>query len=296
MFTLDQARAFVAVAEELHFGRAAERLHMTQPPLSRQVQKLEKALDVGLLIRGSRGVTLTAAGTAFLDECRQLLDRADRAPQRARLIDAGQEGLLRLGYTAASSFSILGGLLSALKERAPGVSIELREMVTAQQMEALRTGAIDMGLARPPFPDDDAVSSPLLQEALVVALHHEHPLARRGQPVTAAEMRREPLIMHSTEHARYFRDLVVGLLDVREDQVTHTVSQVLTMMTLVAAGHGCALVPDSAARLGLPKVTLLPLVESPSDVVQLHAMWSRGSTNPALKVVLPIVKLMRPNR
>lgn len=288
MFTLDQARAFMAVAEELHFGRAADRLHMTQPPLSRQIQKLEKSLEVQLLVRHSRGVELTAAGEAFLDECRQLLAKVDEAPRRARLIAEGQVGLVRLGYTAASAYSVLGELLSRIKEEAPGVTVELHEMVSARQLEALRNGSIDVGLARPPFHLEGVESALLRTESLVVAVPSGHPLARCGEAVTPAEVQREPLIMHSYEQARYFRDLVVGLIDVREEMVSHTASQVLTMVALVAAGHGLALVPESAAQLEMRGVVTLPLEGSPGDLVQLHAMWLSTSTNPALRRIIPL--------
>lgn len=290
MLTLDQARAFVAVAEELHFGRAAERLHMTQPPLSRQVQKLEKILGVTLLLREPRGVSLTAAGEAFRDECHQLLERAERAPRRARLIASGKVGLVRLGYTAASGFSVLGPALARIKEAAPEVTVELHEMVTAQQLEALRSGAIDIGLARPPFPLEDVDSSLLLTEPLVVAVPSGHRFTRPGAPVSGHELRGEPLIMYSADHARYFRDLVVDLVEVHEAQVVHTATQILTLVSLVAAGHGVALVPRSTQYLGMPGVEMVPLRESPTDAVQLHAVWQATSTNPALHHVLPLLR------
>lgn len=290
MLTLDQARAFVAVAEELHFGRAAERLHMTQPPLSRQIQKLEKTLGVTLLLREPRGASLTAAGEAFRDECLQLLEMAERAPRRAQLIASGQVGLIRLGYTAASGFSVLGPVLARIKEATPGVSIELHEMVTAQQLEAMRSGAVDIGLARPPFQLEDVRSSPLLVEPLMVAVPLGHRFAKRGIPVSGNELRHEPMIMYSSHQARYFRDLVDRLVRIRPDQVTHTAAQILTLVALVGSGHGVALVPRSTQYLGVPGVKMVPLLESPADAVQLHAMWRATSTNPALHRVIPLLR------
>ncbi|WP_017616289.1 LysR family transcriptional regulator [Nocardiopsis salina] len=290
MLTLDQARAFVAVAEEGHFGRAAERLHMTQPPLSRQIQKLEKTLGVTLFLRESRGVRPTAAGEAFRDECVQLLEMAERAPQRARLIASGKVGSVRLGYTAASGLSVLGPVLARIKEAAPDVNVELHEMVTAAQLEAMRNGAIDIGLARPPFRLEDVESSLLLTEALAVAVPSGHRFAVRGTPVSGHELRSEAMIMYSAEQARYFRDLVVDLVDVRSDQVAHTATQILTVVALVSAGHGVALVPQSTQHLGLPGVEMVPLLESPADAVQLHAVWLSTSTNPALRHVLPVLE------
>lgn len=290
MFTLDQARAFIALAEELHFGRAAERLHMTQPPLSRQIQKLEKSLDVTLLLRHPRGVSLSAAGEAFLLECRQLITRAEQAPQRARLIASGQAGIVRLGYTASSAYRVLGALLTRIKDSLPGVTVELHEMVSARQLEALREGSIDLGLARPPFHLEGVESRLLLTESLIVAAPADHPLARRGAPVTADELQGEELIMHSREQARYFHDLVVRLINVQPEKVTHTASQVLTLIALSAAGHGLSLVPESASQLAVPGIAFVPLQESPPDIVQLHAMWLSTSTNPALASVVELLR------
>lgn len=298
MFTLDQLRAFVAVAEELHFGRAAERLRMTQPPLSRQIQKLERSLGVDLLMRSSKGVSLTAAGEAFLDESLSLLQRADQAPERARHIASGQQGIVRMGYTAASAFSTLGPLLSRLRAHLPGVTVKLHEMVSAEQLEALRSGSIDIGLARPPFHLKGVASRQILSEALVVAVPEGHWAAGRRE-ISAADLRGEPIITYSFTQARYFHDLVVRSLDVHDEQVVHATSQIHTAMALVAAGLGVALVPASAAALGMRGLKLLPLEGSPSDVVQLHAMWSADSVNPALDLVISVLGgsefLLRPS-
>ncbi|SEU24668.1 LysR family transcriptional regulator [Nonomuraea wenchangensis] len=151
MVTLDQIRAFVAVAEELHFGRAAERLRMTQPPLSRHIQKLERAIGVTLLERDNRRVILTEAGRGFLEDARHMLTLVETAGDRARRIAAGASGTLRLGFTAVSAISVLGGLLRLLAERLPEVDVILHEEVTARQMDGILRGELDLGLARPPF-------------------------------------------------------------------------------------------------------------------------------------------------
>src|SRR6478735_5669338 len=134
MFTFYQLAGFIAVAEELHFGRAAERLNMTQPPLSRQIQKLEKIVGAELLERDNRKVELTSAGHTFLEEARRLMALAERAPVTARRIASGKSGVLRIGFTAASGFSILGPLLEELSGIMPDVEIELQELVTGDQL------------------------------------------------------------------------------------------------------------------------------------------------------------------
>src|SRR3954447_25828899 len=131
-FTLEQLRGFVAVAEELHFGRAAARLKMTQPPLSRQIQKLERAVGAQLLERDNRRGALTAAGQVFLGEARRLLALAEAAPDQARRVSAGSSGVVRIGFTAASTYGILGRLLNELARELPDVSVDLAEMVTRE--------------------------------------------------------------------------------------------------------------------------------------------------------------------
>lgn len=289
MFTLDQTRSFVAVAEELHFGRAAERLNMTQPPLSRQIQKLEKSVGVRLIERDNRKVALTTAGRAFLADARKLLIAADQAPLTARRIARGRAGVLRIGFTATSAVSILGQVLSTAAEHLPQVDVDLREMVTREQLAALNSGSIDLGLARPPI-DPDHFESKLVQtESLRLAVPSGHHLTQLDRPVEASDLRETPLIMHSPLKARYFYDLAIRHMPIQHGNVVHTVSQILTMVSLVGAGRGVAFVPESAARLGIAGVTHLELAEQARDVVELHAIWRRNHRNPALTSLLEIL-------
>ncbi len=286
MFTFDQLAGFIAVAEELHFGRAAERLNMTQPPLSRQIQKLEKSVGAELLERDNRKVQLTAAGRAFLDEARRLMALADRAPVTARRIASGRSGLLRIGFTAASGFSILGPLLEEIAATLPDVDIDLQELVTGEQIAGLQSGELDLGLARPPFDNEVFDSHLLYREAMVLAVPSGHPLAALNRDITEQDLRGEPLIMHSSTQARYFYDLVVRMIPIQHANVVHTVSQILTMVSLVAAKRGVAFVPHSATLLGVQGVEFLPLESSVNDPVELHAIWNRNITNPALTLAL----------
>jgi DNA-binding transcriptional LysR family regulator len=288
-YTLDQVRGFVAVAEELHFGRAATRLKMTQPPLSRQVQKLERAVGAQLLVRDNRQVTLTAAGTAFLAEARRLLALVEAAPALARRVSSGVSGMVRVGFTAASAYGILGELLNLLSRELPEVGVELTEMVTREQVAGLLTEKIDLGLARPPFDLDTFGSRLLHREPLLVAAPAGHRLLGLGRDVTAADVAGEPVIMHSPTEARYFYDLVVGAVPVAPENIVHTVSQVLTMLWLVAAGRGIAFVPAAAARLPIEGVGFVRLTIAVAEPVELHLLWRRESANPALWRVLEVL-------
>lgn len=286
MFTFDQLAGFIAVAEELHFGRAAERLNMTQPPLSRQIQKLEKIVGTELLERDNRRVQLTSAGRTFLEEARRLMALAERAPVTARRIASGRSGVLRIGFTAASGFSILGPLLEEISSIMPDVDIDLQELVTREQLNGLLTGELDLGFARPPFDSETFDSHLLYRESMVVAVPSNHPLTLLGRDVRAEDLRDEPLIMHSPSRARYFYDLVVSMLPIQHSNVVHTVSQILTMVSLVAAKRGLAFVPHSATLLGIQGVEFLPLEAGRKEQVELHALWNRKITNPALARLL----------
>jgi DNA-binding transcriptional LysR family regulator len=293
-YTLDQLRVLVAVAEELHFGKAAERLRMTQPPLSRQIQKLERAVGAQLLERDSRRVALTAAGEAFLGEARRMLALADAAPEVARRISAGSSGLLRLGFTAASTFGVLGDLLNRIAAELPDLDLDLAELVTREQLEAIAGEELDLGLARPPF-DTGLFGSRLLhREPLILAVPDGHRLAGRGRPLRPRDVAGEPLVMHSPARARYFHDLVAGLLPGEHLNVVHRVSQIMTMVWLVSAGRGLAFVPASAARLGVPGVSYLRLTTPVPAPVELHLVWPRQSRNPALGRVLDVLEGYEP--
>jgi DNA-binding transcriptional LysR family regulator len=290
MFTLDQVRAFVLVAEELHFGRAAERLQMTQPPLSRQIQKLERGLGVRLFERDNRRVELTTAGEAFLTEARRMLALAGGALEQAQRIQAGSAGTVRIGFTAVSTFSVLTSVLNLISEAYPDIHLDLFEMVTAEQISKLIDGELDLGLARPPFDKTAFASRLLYREDLLLAVPSGHRLSDLDRSVTIEDLMNEPLIMYSAIKARYFYDLVVRLFPITSENVVHTVSQVLTMLWLVAGGRGIAVVPASASRLGITGVTLCSIGGLPAKPVELHLLWVHEARNPALYSVLDCLR------
>ncbi|WP_456599384.1 LysR substrate-binding domain-containing protein [Blastococcus sp. SYSU DS0616] len=289
-FTLEQLRGFVAVADELHFGRAAARLAMTQPPLSRQIQKLERAVGAQLLERDNRRVALTAAGQVFLTEARRLLALADSAPELARRVSSGSSGVVRIGFTAASTYGVLGGLLNELARELPDVDVDLAEMVTREQVAALLDEEIDLGLARPPFDAETFQSRLLHREPMLVAAPAGHRLLELGRPATAADLATEPVVMHSPTRARYFYDLVVGVVPVASENAVHVVGQVLTMLWLVAARRGIAFVPGSAARLPIDGVGFVRLETAVPEPVELHLLWAKQAKNPALRRVLEVLE------
>ncbi|CAM3714761.1 LysR family transcriptional regulator [Nocardioides zeicaulis] len=298
MITLDQVRAFVAVAEELHFGRAAERLRMTQPPLSRQIQKLERAVGARLLERDNRRVALTGAGAAFLDEAYRMLSLVEGAGDLARRVDAGAAGVVRLGFTAVSAISILGPLLRRLTAELPDVEVVLSERVTNAQVDGIRRGELDLGLARPPFDTSLLGSKVVLREPLVAVVPERHRLASVDRPLTPQDLDGESVIGYNPDQSRYFHELSVRFFANAHPKVDQRVHQVLTAVLLVSAERGIALAPASAASLHVGGVVHKELAHHGGDTrvdadperpVELHAIWARSTESPVVRRVLEVV-------
>ncbi len=284
MFSLARLSCFIAVAEELHFGRAAERLHMTQPPLSRQIQQLETELGVQLIDRTTRSVTLTPAGIAFLPDARRILQLAESAALTVKRVPAGDLGTVVVGFTAASAHAVLPRLLERSRAKLPDVKLELREMVSAAQLEGLMTGEIDLGMARPPLKRPGIVSRPLLHEQLVAALPAEHPLVTQARQLTLNDLDGQDVVMYSPIQARYFNELLISAFTIAgaTPRYVQFVTQVHTMLVLVRSGIGIALVPASAATLHPEGVVFRSIGAFRERPVELDAVWRGDSTNPAL--------------
>jgi DNA-binding transcriptional LysR family regulator len=283
MFTLTQLTMFVAVAEEMHFGRGAERLQMTQPPLSRQIQLLEKELGVQLFDRSSRAVTLTAAGKAFLGDARRILQQTERVALALRKTSAGKSGILRIGFTGGSVFSGLERVLESARRALPDVEIELRELVTMDQLEALSDGSLDLGLVRPPVTRPDLGSRSLLRESLVAAIPVGHPLARED-PVRVRDLHGVDMVMYTPIESRYFFELLSAVF--HEARVAPVPVQYMhqfhSLLALVNLGWGVALVPESAATMRLDGVVYRPIELPKPAPVELDLVWRHSNENPAL--------------
>lgn len=289
VFELIQLRCFVAVAEELHFGRAASRLNMTQPPLSRQIQVLERILKVKLFNRNSRLVTLTPAGSAFLVEARRIVQLTDSAAAIARSAAEGRSGILRLGFTAASGYSYVPRLLAHANEVLPDTHLLLREMVSGEQIEALITNRIDVALLRPPVRRPEFASYLVLKERFVVCTPAKVPPEQR--PRHLADFDGLPFIMYAPDAAKYFHDLLAGLFATAGAAPRHVqhVTQIHSILTLVGAGLGYALVPEAASRLHPEGVAFTPL-EDIEPLVELHVAWMKDVNNPTIDRFLRALK------
>ncbi|MFC7894958.1 LysR family transcriptional regulator [Streptomyces sp. NPDC057381] len=288
MFTLAQLTSFVAVAEELHFTRAAERLRMTQPPLSRQIQLLESELRVELLDRTTRSVRLTPAGRTFFNEARRILRQAHDAALTVRQVSAGQAGVVAVGFTAASAYSSLGRLLETARGAVPDADIVLREMVTRDQLEAIAEGALDLGMVRPAVTGAELASRPAAQEALLAALPVGHRLAEQSEDLHITDFDGQELLMYAPVEARYFHELLISVFRAAGvmPEFTHYLTQVHSILAMVNAGWGAALVPETAAQARFPGVVFRPVVLAAPASVELNLVWRKNNDNPALHVLL----------
>lgn len=288
MYTLDQLRGFVAVAEEESFGRAAERLRMTQPPLSRQIQKLEQYVGTPLIERSARGASLTPAGRTFLLEARRMLGLADSAPLNARRVANGTHGTIRMGFTAVVALNVLGRWVQLAKRRLPHVDLSLTEMVTTKQIEALLAGDLDIGLVRG-VPRHHVLSAERLHtESLVLATPRNHILTQLGRTPTLADITHHDIVTYSPVEARYFHELVMATFSNAGTMPHYAqyVGQVNSVLALVDAGVGVALVPESAARIQLPGLQFIPVEGIPPDCVEVHCAWRKSNDSPAVKSLL----------
>jgi DNA-binding transcriptional LysR family regulator len=297
MFELSQLQCFVAVAEELHFGRAATKLGMTQPPLSRQVQILEHHLDARLFERTSRAVKLTPAGRSFLPEARRILRLAESSALLAKRIARGKTGALKIGFTAASAYDFLPRLITACQKSMPDIDLSLKEMVSGDQLEALQSDQIDIGFLRPPVVRPDLNAIQVYAENLQLASPAAHPLARKKR-VTILDLDDQPFVMYAPYESRYFYDLLVAQFaqaNIRPVYVQH-LGQIHSILSLVRAGLGHALVPQSAASLRVEGVIMRPVPLQSRTQVELFAVCRRDHDQLLLSGLIELARQITPRR
>jgi DNA-binding transcriptional LysR family regulator len=283
---LRHLRYFIAVAEELHFGRAAARLHIVQPALSQQIQRLEATLELKLLERDRRRVALTDAGRAFLAEAYLTLEHADRAVQVAARAQRGELGRLRVGIAASAAQTSALDSVSAFSRDAPDVQLEVRELPMRALLGALRGDGVDIGfmaMLELPADTDGMTLHELSRDPLVAAIPDGHRLARRAT-VRLAELADEPFAAYPREAGAAWHDAVVALC--RRAGFTPRrgpeVREVNTQLALVAAGLGVALVPVTAAILRARGVAFVPLSDPDVPHVTSAASWREDDTSRVL--------------
>jgi DNA-binding transcriptional LysR family regulator len=277
---LRHLRYFVAVAEMGSVSRAAEKLFIAQPPLSTQIKQLEDEVGVKLLIRYARGVRLTSAGTAFLAEAKDLLARSERAKRLARHNDSALGGAVRIGYVPSAGHTVLPRLLRQMRQLRPDGEIDVREMITPQQVQALCTGDIDVGLARAPINSGRITVVAELDDPFCIAVPQGHALSGKG-PIDLRAAADCTFVSSARHRGPAYFDQTMGLCSDAgfSPDLRYEASTLYGVLDLVSAGLGVAIVPMSAVMLA-PKGFTLRVVECPTRAGSLAFMQLRGDPNP----------------
>lgn len=295
---LRHLRYFLAVAEELHFHRAATRLHISQPPLSQQIRALERELGVTLLERNRRRVTLTAAGEGFRDDVRTILAAVERASERAQHVARGSLGTLSIGFVGSAMFSpTLPDILREFRAGHPDVELVLRELPTTAQLRALAGGELDVGVIRGPVADAEGHPEVELmtiqREHLVAALPADHRLAARRR-LRAENLRGETFVILARREAPgLYASLVSAMRDaggVPEDVLE--VAEMQTIISLVAGGFGVSLVPASVGQVPRGGVAFRPIA-GPTPTIELSVAWRAGTGSPVRDAFLAVAQPRR---
>ncbi|NML18077.1 LysR family transcriptional regulator [Azohydromonas caseinilytica] len=257
---LRHLRYFVAVADEQSFTRAAERLHISQPPLSRQIQDLEEELGTALFERGSRPLKLTEAGRFFYGHATRLLEQAAQATRATRRV-ARMERRLVIGFVASTMYGAMPRLVRLFRAERPQTELSLVEMSTLDQLEALKTGRIDVGFGRLRLRDPALRREVLREERLVAAIPIEHALAIPEQPIILAALANEEILVYPKTPRPSYADQVLSLFRDQglEPAAVHEVQEIQTALGLVAAGMGICVVPTGVSRLRPDEVVYRPL-------------------------------------
>ncbi|MBW4614645.1 MAG: LysR family transcriptional regulator [Desmonostoc vinosum HA7617-LM4] len=288
---LRHLRYFIAVAEELHFSKAAERLHIAQPPLSQQIQQLEAELGVELFHRKTkRQVQLTEAGRVFLQEVYQLFTQLERGIELTQKTARGEKGLLQVGFTSLVTYDSLPIILRLFREQFLEVELVLQELTTTQQEQALHHQRIHVGFAHPPLEDETLNQECIQQEALIVALWENHPLAKQDF-ISIRSLADQSFIMFPRHLGPGLYDQIMSLCQQANfnPKVAQEAIQMQTIISLVSAGIGIAIAPASLQNLYRVGVVYRP-VEEKTPLVETAVVWREENMTPVLKEFLQVVR------
>lgn len=289
-----QVTAFLAVAEELHFGRAAERLHIAQPALSQTIRALERDLDVDLFERTTRRVRLTPAGEALLEPAAAIGTQVDGARRIARSAQQGLAGRVRIGFGGTSGYSILSRLAREVGERHPGISLDLRpQMYCGEAAIALRDGEMDLAIVSPPAPAGVDVHV-IRQESVMLAVPSGHELADR-EVIGMGELAGQPFISYAPSHGSQVREVMMRLADEAGflPRVVQEAPDPYSLLALVGAQVGISVVVASSDHIRIDGVSYVPLTEGDAAFT-LALGWRRNNPSEALARVVDIVREVLP--
>ena len=284
-------RYFLAVAEELHFGRAAKRLHIAPPPLSQQIQQLERIVGTALLRRTIRRVELTAAGEVSRQGARRTLSLVTGSVELARRVGRGEIASIRVGFTDSAALSVFPAAVRRHRRAFPAVHLDLVEGATHTHVEAVEDHRLDLAVVRGPVTAAPGVSvETVFREPLTVAVHTDHPLAARPD-VALAALREEPMVLFPRALAPAFHDWITRLCAERGfiPRVAYNGAEYQTILSLVAAGLGVSLVPASVRSIGRSDVRLLPLRDC-AETAEIAVVYRATRAFPAMMAFIATLR------
>jgi DNA-binding transcriptional LysR family regulator len=290
---LRHLRYFVTVAEELHFGRAAQRLHLSQPPLSQQIRKLEEMLGYPLFTRTSRSVSLTAAGEAFLESARRTLRNVQRDIEETRSVGRGEVGSLHIGFVGSSMLTNLPSIFRTYRETYPRVRLQLHESFSARVIAGLENGTLDAGILRDGDPAEGLNVTTIFAEPYVAVLPASHPRAKQ-KSISPAALRNEPFVYYPpSAGARAFeKPLAIFERYGFRPQIVQEASHWLTILRLIGAGLGVSIAPECVRRIASPEIACLPLRDT-QVVSNIEFAWLAGESRAIVERFAQIVKSAR---
>ncbi len=286
-------RYFLALADEGNFGRAAKRVHISQPPLTRQIRQLEEEFGARLFERTSKGVELTEAGRLFREEAVKILALAQQTAEKTRKAGRGQLGRLDVGIFGSAVLNVIPRLILEFRRRYPEVEVHLHTMRRPEQIEALQEGRLTVGFVRV-FPDaPDMAVETVLKERLMVAINRDNELSRHRE-IAVRAFADQPLILFPSAPRPSLGDHVVALCHGEgfPPRIAQEVEDVVTSIALVSCGFGICVVPECATRLRLPRVVYRPLKGS-GQIIELGCAYRPGDRSPILKSFLEVVRQFR---
>ena len=292
---LRHLRYFLAVAEELHFGHAAQRLQIAQPPLSRQIHDLEEELGATLFSRQNRKISLTPAGTVFQEKARHILGEVDEACRLAQKAHRGELGRLAIGFAGIATFSVMPRLIPAYQALYPSMELSLVQLGTSEQLRDIEAGKLHLGLLCLPIDAPDVCCHIVNQEPYMIALPASHPLAFQPGPLALSELSQENFIMTSRAVGKGYFDLTLRQCHQAgfSPTITQEVHELQTTVTFVAAGMGVALVPEGMGHSQARGVRFRPLTNA-EPVLHTAIAWLKANTTPELQHFVSLAKKLFP--
>ncbi len=286
-----QLKYFLVLAEELHFNRAAEKLFIVQPALTKQIQLLEAELGVALFRRNKRNVQLTDAGNYFKDEVRRILDQLEMVTSHARLIKEGEKGELKIGYVGSCIHTFLPDMLSKLHKKHPHIQTYLNEMTSSTQLTAIQNGNLDLAFLRNPEPHKGLASKLVFRETFSLVLPPEHAFLASETPLDIGRLADEEFILPTWEDGELYYRQQLSICEEHgfTPKIAHETVHGHTVINLVAHGLGITFLPTSFGKVTNAKVKFIELAKIPQKA-EITALWNQENPNPSLPKLLSFVK------